>query len=45
MANPRWATTFGIGCEREHTPEEIGALRQLRSPERARHMRGLLAAR
>jgi RNA polymerase primary sigma factor len=52
---------FGIGCEREHTLEEIGqefdvtrerirqieakALRQLRSPERARHMRALLAAR
>ncbi|MFZ0594008.1 MAG: RNA polymerase sigma factor RpoD, partial [Bryobacteraceae bacterium] len=46
---------FGIGCEREHTLEEIGqefdvtrerirqieakALRQLRSPERARHLR------
>jgi RNA polymerase primary sigma factor len=52
---------FGIGCEREHTLEEIGqefdvtrerirqieakALRQLRSPERARHLRALLAAR
>jgi len=51
---------FGIGCEREHTLEEIGqefdvtrerirqieakALRQLRSPERARHLRALLAA-
>jgi RNA polymerase primary sigma factor len=50
---------FGIGCEREHTLEEIGqefdltrerirqieakALRQLRSPERARHLRALLA--
>ena len=49
---------FGIGCEREHTLEEIGqefdltrerirqieakALRQLRSPERARHLRALL---
>ena len=48
---------FGIGCEREHTLEEIGqefdvtrerirqieakALRQLRSPERARHLRAL----
>jgi RNA polymerase primary sigma factor len=55
----RWR--FGIGCEREHTLEEIGqefdvtrerirqieakALRQLRSPERARHLRALLAAR
>jgi RNA polymerase primary sigma factor len=52
---------FGIGCEREHTLEEIGqqfdvtrerirqieakALRQLRSPERARYLRALLAAR
>jgi RNA polymerase primary sigma factor len=52
---------FGIGCEREHTLEEIGqqfdvtrerirqieakALRQLRSPERARFLRALLAAR
>jgi len=52
---------FGIGCEREHTLEEIGqefdvtrerirqieakALRQLRSPERARQLRALLAAR
>ncbi len=52
---------FGIGCDREHTLEEIGqqfdvtrerirqieakALRQLRSPERARHLRALLAAR
>ncbi len=52
---------FGIGCEREHTLEEIGqefdvtrerirqieakALRQLRSPDRARHLRALLAAR
>ncbi len=52
---------FGIGCEREHTLEEIGqqfdvtrerirqieakALRQLRSPERARHLRARLAAR
>src|SRR6202165_3235666 len=52
---------FGIGCEREHTLEEIGqefdvtrerirqieakALRQLRSPERARHLRALLSAR
>lgn len=52
---------FGIGCEREHTLEEIGqefdvtrerirqieakALRALRSPERARHLRALLAAR
>jgi RNA polymerase primary sigma factor len=52
---------FGIGCEREHTLEEIGqefdvtrerirqieakALRQLRSPERARHLRALLAAK
>ncbi len=52
---------FGIGCEREHTLEEIGqefdvtrerirqieakALRQLRSPERARHLRALLTAR
>jgi RNA polymerase primary sigma factor len=52
---------FGIGCEREHTLEEIGqefdvtrerirqieakALRQLRAPERARHLRALLAAR
>jgi RNA polymerase primary sigma factor len=52
---------FGIGCEREHTLEEIGqefdvtrerirqieakALRKLRSPERARHLRALLAAR
>ena len=52
---------FGIGCEREHTLEEIGqefdvtrerirqieakALRQLRSPERARHLRALLVAR
>jgi len=52
---------FGIGCEREHTLEEIGqefdvtrerirqieakALRQLRSPERARPLRALLAAR
>jgi RNA polymerase sigma factor (sigma-70 family) len=52
---------FGIGCEREHTLEEIGqefdvtrerirqieakALRQLRSPGRARHLRALLAAR
>ena len=52
---------FGIGCEREHTLEEIGqqfdvtrerirqieakALRQLRSPQRARHLRALLAAR
>jgi RNA polymerase primary sigma factor len=52
---------FGIGCEREHTLEEIGqefdvtrerirqieakSLRQLRSPERARHLRALLAAR
>jgi RNA polymerase sigma factor (sigma-70 family) len=52
---------FGIGCEREHTLEEIGqefdvtrerirqieakALRQLRLPERARHLRALLAAR
>ncbi|MBC8165794.1 MAG: RNA polymerase sigma factor RpoD, partial [Bryobacteraceae bacterium] len=51
---------FGIGCEREHTLEEIGqefdvtrerirqieskALRQLRSPELARHLRALLAA-
>ena len=51
---------FGIGCDREHTLEEIGqefdvtrerirqieakALRQLRSPERARHLRALLAA-
>ena len=51
---------FGIGCEREHTLEEIGqefevtrerirqieakALRQLRSPERARQLRALLAA-
>ena len=50
---------FGIGCEREHTLEEIGqefdltrerirqivakALRHLRSPERARHLRALLA--
>ena len=50
---------FGIGCEREHTLEEIGqefdltrerirqievkALRQLRLPERARHLRALLA--
>ncbi|MFN7921296.1 MAG: RNA polymerase sigma factor RpoD [Bryobacteraceae bacterium] len=52
---------FGIGCDREHTLEEIGqqfdvtrerirqieakALRQLRSPERARYLRALLAAR
>ena len=52
---------FGIGCEREHTLEEIGqefdvtrerirqieakALRQLRAPERARHLRALMAAR
>jgi RNA polymerase primary sigma factor len=52
---------FGIGCEREHTLEEIGqefdvtrerirqieakALRALRAPERARHLRALLAAR
>ncbi|MCZ2153433.1 MAG: RNA polymerase sigma factor RpoD [Bryobacterales bacterium] len=52
---------FGIGCDREHTLEEIGqefdvtrerirqieakALRHLRSPERARHLRALLAAR
>ena len=51
---------FGIGCEREHTLEEIGqefevtrerirqieaeALRQLRSPERARDLRAMLAA-
>ena len=50
---------FGIGCEREHTLEEIGqefdltrerirqieakALRHLRSPERARPLRALLA--
>jgi RNA polymerase primary sigma factor len=49
---------FGIGCEREHSNEEIGmefdvtalrikqiearALRQLRSPERARRLRALL---
>jgi RNA polymerase primary sigma factor len=49
---------FGIGCEREHTLEEIGqeidvtrerirqieakALRQLRSPERARRLRALM---
>jgi hypothetical protein len=52
---------FGIGCEGEHSPEEIGlelsmspqkvreleaeALRLLRAPERARHLRILLAAR
>jgi RNA polymerase primary sigma factor len=52
---------FGIGCDREHTLEEIGqefdvtrerirqieakALRQLRSPERVRHLRALLAAK
>ena len=50
---------FGIGCEREHTLEEIGqefsvtrerirqieakALRQLRSPERMRRLRSLMA--
>jgi RNA polymerase primary sigma factor len=52
---------FGIGCDREHTLEEIGqefdvtrerirqieakALRQLRSPDRVRHLRALLAAK
>lgn len=52
---------FGIGCEREHTLEEIGqefsvtrerirqieakALRQLRSPDRMRRLRSLMASK